>query len=69
MIGEFNLYGIYIPWLLILGIISLVCTRLVSYTLARIGFYRFIWHSALFDFSLFILILGAFTFLLPGQIF
>lgn len=69
MIGELNVYGIYVPWLLILGLVSLICTRLISYLLVRVGFYRFIWHVALFDFALFIMILGAFTFFLPGQVY
>lgn len=69
MIGEFNLYGIYVPWLLLLGLISIVCTRLIGYVLVRIGFYRFVWHPALFDFALFIIVLGAWTFLLPAQVF
>jgi protein-S-isoprenylcysteine O-methyltransferase Ste14 len=69
MIGEFNLYGIYVPWLLLLGLVSIVCTRLIGYVLVRIGFYRFVWHPALFDFALFIIVLGAWTFLLPAQVF
>lgn len=69
MIGELNIYGIYVPWLLILGIVSLICTRFISYLLLRAGFYRFIWHVALFDFALFIIILGAFTFFLPAQVY
>lgn len=69
MIGEFNIYGVYVPWLLILAIGSLFLTRLVSYALARLGFYRFIWHVALFDFALFIIILGALTFYLPAQVY
>lgn len=69
MIGEFNFYGIYIPWLLILGLGAMITTQMVSYVLVRLGAYRFIWHAALFDFALFVIILGAFTFLLPGQVF
>jgi hypothetical protein len=69
MMGEINFYGIYIPWLVILGIVSILCTRLVSYVMARFGLYRFIWHAALFDLSVFIIILGGFTLLLPRQVF
>lgn len=63
MIGEVSLYGIYVPWLLLLSLLALAASRLVSHLLARIGFYRLVWHPALFDFALFVILLGAFTFL------
>jgi hypothetical protein len=63
MIGEVSLYGIYVPWLLLLSLLALAASRLVSYLLARVGFYRLVWHPALFDFALFVILLGAFTFL------
>ncbi len=66
MIGEFSFYGVYIPWILLLSLLSLICARVVSYLLARLGFYRLVWHPALFDSALFIILLGGFTFLLPN---
>jgi protein AaeX len=63
MIGEVSLYGVYIPWLLLLALLSLVASRLISGVLARLGFYRIVWHPALFDFSLFVIVLGALAFL------
>jgi hypothetical protein len=63
MIGEVSLYGIYVPWLLLLSLLALAASRAVSYLLARIGFYRLVWHPALFDSALFVILLGAFTFL------
>lgn len=63
MSGELNVYGIYVPWLLVLALLALVLTRLSSWLLARLGFYRFVWHPALFDAALFVLLLGAVTFL------
>ncbi len=67
MTGEFSFYGLYIPWLLLLSLLALACSRLISYVLARTGLYRLVWHPALFDFALFIILLGGFTFLLPHQ--
>jgi hypothetical protein len=58
MIGELSLYGIYVPWLLVLSLLSLAASRLVSYLLAQTGFYRMVWHPALFDAALFVVILG-----------
>lgn len=59
MIGEVSLYGIYVPPLLLLALLALVLARLCNWALARVGFYRWVWHPALFDFSLFIIVLGS----------
>jgi hypothetical protein len=58
MIGEVSLYGIYVPPLLLLVVPALVVSRLLNLLMARAGLYRFVWHPALFDFSLFVSILG-----------
>jgi protein-S-isoprenylcysteine O-methyltransferase Ste14 len=63
MIGEISLFGLYVPTLLLLVVPALVVSRLLSRALARAGFYRFIWHPALFDFSLFVIVLGSLAFL------
>jgi hypothetical protein len=62
MIGEVSLYGLFLPPLLLLSIAALFCTRLLKLVLARTRFYRVVWHPALFDFSLFILVLGALSY-------
>jgi hypothetical protein len=59
MIGEISLYGIYVPWLLLMALLALALSRALSYLLARAGFYRLVWHPALFDFAMFIIVLGA----------
>ena len=59
MIGEISLYGIYVPWLLLMALLALALSRALSYLLARVGFYRLVWHPALFDFAMFIIVLGA----------
>jgi hypothetical protein len=69
MTAEVSLYGIYIPLLLLLALLALVATRALAYLLARIGFYRLVWHPALFDFALFIIVLGGFSFLFPHGFF
>ncbi|TCS39353.1 uncharacterized protein DUF1656 [Paucimonas lemoignei] len=63
MSGEFNLYGLYVPWLLVQSLLALALSRGMSWVLARLGFYRLVWHPALFDAALFVLILGALVFL------
>jgi hypothetical protein len=62
MIGEVSLYGVYVPPLLLLTLLALGLSRVLNIILGRTGFYRFIWHPALFDFSLFLIVLGSLAF-------
>lgn len=62
MIGEVSLYGLYVPPLLLLTLAALAVSRLLNRILARTGFYRVVWHPALFDFSLFVIVLGSLSF-------
>jgi hypothetical protein len=58
MIGEVSLYGLYLPPLLLLTLAALLISRVLKLAMARTGFYRLVWHPALFDFSLFVIVLG-----------
>ena len=62
MIGEVSIYGLYVPPLLLLTLAALVVSRLINLVLEKTGFYRIVWHPALFDFSLFVIVLGALTY-------
>lgn len=62
MIGEVSLYGVYFPPLLLLMLPALLVSRVLSSLLARAGFYRLVWHPALFDLSLFVIVLGSLSF-------
>ena len=62
MIGEVSIYGLYVPPLLLIALAALVVARLFSLVLVKTGFYRLVWHPALFDFSLFVIVLGALTY-------
>jgi len=57
MIAEINLQGMYFPTLLLLAILAFFMSKLLIYLLAKLGVYRWVWHPALFDFSLFIVLL------------
>jgi hypothetical protein len=59
MIGEVSLYGLYVPPLLLLALLSLGIARLLARVLARLGLYRLVWHPALFDLALFVIVLGS----------
>jgi protein-S-isoprenylcysteine O-methyltransferase Ste14 len=47
---------------LLLTLAALVVSRLINLVLAKTGVYRIVWHPALFDFSLFVIVLGALTY-------
>lgn len=59
MIGQTSLYGLYLPWFMLLAIAALVLHWGVRRLLGAAGAYRFIWHPALFDAALYVLLLYA----------
>ncbi|OZI61089.1 DUF1656 domain-containing protein [Bordetella genomosp. 11] len=65
MIGEVSLYGIYMPWLLILAILTLGLSWFVRRLLALTGVYRLVWHPALFDLALYVLLLYGVVWISP----
>ncbi|MDQ1081248.1 DUF1656 domain-containing protein [Pseudoroseomonas cervicalis] len=58
MIAEIDLYGIYLPALLVWAALALPLTALLRRALLALGAYRWIWHAPLFDFALYLLLLG-----------
>jgi hypothetical protein len=59
MIGEFNLNGVFVSSVLVSALIALAAAFVVRRLLARVGAYRFIWHPALFDTALFVILWAA----------
>lgn len=55
--GEFDIEGLYVPWLMALGLLALVLNWGLRRVLALAGFYRWVWHPALFDMALYLLLL------------
>ena len=49
MIGEANIYGVYVPVLLVWAVVALVISLPVRWVLSRLGAYRLVWHRGLFD--------------------
>ena len=60
-IGETDIYGVFVPTLFLFGLLALFLTTLLARFFRRVGFYRYVWHSALFNLLLFIIILGGVT--------
>ena len=59
MIGETSFYGLYLPWLMLECGAAFVAQWGVRRMLGRIGAYRWVWHPALFDTALYVLLLYA----------
>ncbi|HBN8522199.1 DUF1656 domain-containing protein [Pseudomonas aeruginosa] len=66
MIGEIDIYGVYVPALLLMLLIAFLVTTSIRRGLMRLQFYRFVWHQFLFNFSLFVVVLGCLVLLTRG---
>jgi len=63
MLGEFDIYGVYVPGLLGLMLVTLLLNVVLRRALAWIGIYAIVWHRGLFDVALYVVMFGAVTFL------
>lgn len=58
MIGEIDVYGVFVPSLLLCVGAALPLTAALRRLLRRLGFYRLVWHRPLFDLALLVMVLG-----------
>ncbi len=58
MTGELDLYGVFVPSLAAGMLIAFLASLLLRRRLARLGFYRLVWHRPLFDLALSVVLLG-----------
>jgi hypothetical protein len=65
MIGEFDIYGVFVPVLLVWALIALAITAVLRHVLSYFGFYRLVWHRPLVDLSLLVLVMAAVATVLP----
>ena len=56
---EVSLDGVYFPAALLWAGIAFLFSSVTSWTLSRMGFYTLVWHRALFDVCLFVILWGA----------
>ncbi len=61
MIGEFDIYGVYVPALAVYAAIALLLQIAIIRLLDARGFYRLVWHRALFDLAIYVTVLGVVT--------
>jgi protein AaeX len=57
MIGELNIGGVFVPYLLLLAVLAFVLSLCARRVLRAVSFYRFVWHAGLFDIALFVVLL------------
>ena len=58
-----DIYGVLVPALLLWIIIAFALSALLRRFMQRFDLYRLVWHRALFDFSIFVCLLGVVVFL------
>ena len=61
MIGEFDIYGVYLPSFAVFAAIAFLLQIAIKRLLIAWGFYRWAWHRALFDLAIYVILLGAVT--------
>ncbi|VFU09565.1 conserved hypothetical protein [Methylocella tundrae] len=66
MTQEIDVYGVFIPALLVWMACAFALSASLRRLFAALGFYKLIWHPPLFDLSLFVASLGCVVFILPG---
>ncbi len=59
MTGQVSFYGMYLPGIMLLALAAWPLSWGVRRLLAAAGFYRWVWHPALFDTALYVLMLYA----------
>jgi hypothetical protein len=59
MIGEIDVYGVFVPSLLLWVGAALPLTAGLRRLLRWCGFYNLVWHRPLFDLALLVIVLGA----------
>lgn len=56
MIGEFAIDGVFLSSVLVSALIALAASFVLRRVLSKVGAYRFVWHPALFDTALFVIL-------------
>ena len=58
MIGEVDIYGVYLPAALVLMLVAYLFCLVVTRVFDRVGLYRFVWHRSIFDLAIYVIVLG-----------
>ncbi|SFN07928.1 Protein of unknown function [Thioclava dalianensis] len=66
---QIDLYGVFLPTLLVAALMAYAMFLALRNGLARIGAYRFIWHRPLFDVALYGVLLGLIGYVLKWLLY
>jgi hypothetical protein len=64
--GEIDIYGVFVPGLLVWMVTAFVISVPLRRVLSRSGIYHVIWHRPLFDLALYVVLLGVVVTLAKG---
>ena len=59
MTGEIDLNGVFLSSVLVSALIALAAAFVLRRLLSWVGAYRFVWHPALFDTAVFVILWAA----------
>ncbi|WP_184717805.1 DUF1656 domain-containing protein [Caulobacter sp.] len=59
MTGELNIDGVFLSSVLVSAVLALAASFVLRRVLSKVGAYRFVWHPALFDTALFVILWAA----------
>ncbi|MBR8136002.1 DUF1656 domain-containing protein [Burkholderia cenocepacia] len=59
MIGEIDIFGVFVPAPLVLMLIAYLINIVVRAVLEHVGFYRLVWHRSIFDLGIYVFVLAA----------
>jgi hypothetical protein len=63
---NIDVYGVFLPTLLLWLVVTYALGTLLSRLAQRTGFYQLVWHRALFDFAMYVCLLGGVVYLSSG---
>jgi hypothetical protein len=66
MTGEISLYGVLMPPTLLSAAAAAIIVAVLRRLLTPVGAYGWVWHPALFDTALFVVLLGGIDRLVSG---
>jgi hypothetical protein len=58
-LDTIDLFGFYLPAPLVWAAFAVLPCAILCWGLRRLGLYRLVWHRALFDMALYVIILGS----------
>ncbi|CAM5765411.1 hypothetical protein LMIY3S_01474 [Labrys miyagiensis] len=58
MNADIDIFGVYVPSLMVLALAAIAIDLFARTVLAKAGFYRLVWHRSLFDLALFVIVLS-----------